>query len=585
VKPVTRADRQTSRRQIMWTPTNPGGYVDKYRIPKRSVLVAAVASLALLAAACGGSSDSSSEGSSGDGTSNESGGTSGSDTPTVGGEVSYGLEAETSGGWCLAEAQLAISGIQVARAIYDTLTVPDSKGDYSGSLAESLTPNADFTQWTVKLRPGITFHDGTPLDAQVVKNNLDAYRGTYPARSPLLFRFVFSNIADTAVVDPSTVLITTATPWPSLPAALFGSGRIGIMGQKQLDSAACDTELIGTGPFKLQDWKVNDRLETVKNPNYWQKDANGTQLPYLDKLTFRPYPDAGARVNALKSGEVNMLHTSGAEQIQELRDDRDNGDVNLVESSDFAEVSYGMLNTSKPPFDNKNARLAAAYALDRDAYNKVINLDMFEMASGPFGKGEIGYLEDAGYPEYDLAKAKEYAAKYQQETGLPLEFTLVSTSDPGVVKAAQFIQEQAQKAGAKVNLRQVDQASLINTALGGDWQALSWRNHPGGNPDGQYNWWKTGSPVNFGKFSDPKIDQLLDQGRAEPDKEKATATYEDINRQFGSEVYNIWLNWTQWDIASDPTVSGVFGPNNPDGSEPFPGLATGHPVLGLNVQN
>lgn len=553
--------------------------MEQDRFRKRPLLAALAVTVALFAAACGGGSES------GGGGENDSGGTSGSDTPTVGGEVSYGLEAESSGGYCLPESQLAISGIQVARAIYDTLTVPDNQGNFTGYLAESVTPNADFTQWTLKVRPGITFHDGTPLDAQVVKNNLDAYRGTYPARGPLLFRFVFEPIQDVSVVDPSTVLITTKTPWPSLPGTLFSSGRVGMLAQAQLDDpSTCDRNLIGTGPFKLQEWKVNDSLTAVKNPNYWQKDANGVQLPYLDQITFRPYSDANARLNALSSGEVNMIHASGAEQIQDLRDQRDSGELELVESNEFAEVSYGMLNASKPPFNNKNCRLAAAYSLDRDAFNKVINLDLFTMASGPFGLGDIGYLEDAGYPEYDFEKAKQFAETCQQELGGPLEFTLVSTTDPGVVKAAQFIQEQAQKVGAKVNLRQVEQAALINTALGGDWQALSWRNHPGGNPDGQYNWWKTGSPVNFGKFSDPEIDRLLDAGRAEPSKEAATQIYEDINKRFGSEVYNIWLNWTQWDVASKG-VKGIYGPNNPDGSEPFPGLATGHPVLGLYTTN
>ena len=99
------------------------------------------------------------------------------------------------GGWCLPEAQLAISGIQVARAIYDTLTAPDENGEIKPFLAESVEPNADNTAWTIKLRDGIKFHDGTALDATVVKNNLDAYRGAYPARQPLLFVFMFQDIA------------------------------------------------------------------------------------------------------------------------------------------------------------------------------------------------------------------------------------------------------------------------------------------------------------------------------------------------------------------------------------------------------
>jgi peptide/nickel transport system substrate-binding protein len=96
--------------------------------------------------------------------------------PQRGGTLVYGLEAETTNGWCLPEGQLAIAGIQVARSIYDTLTVPTGDGSFAPFLAESVTPNADYTQWTITLRPGVTFHDGSPLTAEVVKNNLDAYR-------------------------------------------------------------------------------------------------------------------------------------------------------------------------------------------------------------------------------------------------------------------------------------------------------------------------------------------------------------------------------------------------------------------------
>jgi peptide/nickel transport system substrate-binding protein len=541
------------------------------------VTAAVALSVALVAAACG----SGEEGGTGEG-----GGAGGSETgtPVPGGKVTYGLEAENAGGWCLPEAQLAISGIQVARAIYDTLTVPDSEGRPQPYLAKSVTPNDTFTEFTITLREGVTFHDGSALDATVVKNNLDAYRGAYPARKPLLFTFVFSNVADVSVVDPMTVKVTTKTPWPSFPSYLFGSGRIGIMAQAQLDDPeTCDTKLIGTGPFKLKEWKQNERLVAVKNPDYWQKDSDGNQLPYLDEIEFRPIPDGDARVNALLSGELNAMHTSGAEQIDALRSERDAGKVALVESNEFAEVSYGMLNVSKPPFDNLNARLAAAHALDRDTFNKVRNLDLFTMASGPFAPGEVGYLEDAGFPEYDLDKAKEYVKKYKEETGQDLEFTLASTPDPSTVKSAQFIKEQAEKAGAKVNLKQVEQAALINTALSGDFQAIAWRNHPGGNPDAQYVWWYGGSPVNFNRFNDPEINRLLDEGRQEPDPEKAAKIYQDINRRFGEQVYNIWLNWTQWDIATAPDVRGVYGPDLPDGGEPFPGLATGHPVVGMWV--
>jgi peptide/nickel transport system substrate-binding protein len=543
---------------------------------RRSWLAAGALSFAVIAAACGGGDGEGGSGGSGGGGDAEAG------KPVYGGSVVYGLEAENSGGWCLPEGQLAIAGIQVARTIYDTLTAPDENGEYQPFLAQSVEPNEDYTQWTITLRDGVKFHDGSPLTAEVVKNNLDAYRGAYPARKPLLFIFVLDNIADVSVVDPLTVQVTTKSPWPAFPAYLHSSGRLGMIAQAQLDDPeTCDRNLIGTGPFKLKEWKVNDHLTAVRNTDYWQKDADGNQLPYLDEITYRPIPDGDARVNALLAEELNAMHTATPENIDRLRTEADNGKVAVNESDKFAEVTYVMFNASKPPFDNINARLAAAHAVDRDAFNEVRNLGLTKVASGPFAPGSVGYLEDAGFPTYDLDKAKDYAAKYTQETGLPLEITVLSTPDPSTVKSAQFIQEQVEKAGFKVNLKTVEQAALINNALGSDWNAMAWRNHPGGAPDLQYVWWKSGSPVNFGKFNDPEMDALLDAGRLESDSDKAAAIYQDVNRRFGSQVWNAWLNWTIWDVATAPSVHGVFGPDLPDGGKPFPGLATGHPVSGM----
>jgi len=541
---------------------------------RRTVATAVVLGTALVAAACGGGSESTS---------------GGSDKPTgkpvKGGTISYGLEAETSGGWCLPESQLAISGIQVARSIYDTLAAPNGDGEYVPFLAETITPNADSSSWTIKLREGVKFSDGSPLDATVVKNNLDAYRGKYPARKPLLFIFVLDNIKDVTVVDPLTVNVTTVKPWPSFSAFLHSSGRLGMMGQKQLDDPAnCDKNLIGTGPFKLKEWKVNDRLTLVKNPNYWQKDADGTQLPYLDELVFRPLPDADARLSALQSGEINAMHTSTPQVIEDLRTAKESGSLSELESEKYTELSYGMLNESKPPFNNRNARLALAYGVDMDAFNEVTNLGLLTNASGPFAPGEIGYLKDAGFPKYDLAKAKEYLKKYEQETGQPLEFTIVSTPDPGVVKSVQYLQSEAAKVGAKVKLTTLEQASLITNALAGDYQAMSFRNHPGGDPDLQYVWWKSGAPTNFGRINDPQLDQLLDLGRATKDPAQRQKIYSDVNKRFASEVHNLWLQWSLWTIGSETSVQGVLGPDFPDGSKPFPGLATGHPVSGLWIQ-
>ncbi len=539
--------------------------------PWKAVAVALVGVMVL--AACGGDDDTASEGDDETPTTQDSG------EPTPGGSLVYGVEAETSGGWCLPEAQLAIGGIQVARAVYDTLTLPNADGEYVPYLAESVTPNATFDEWTIALREGVKFHDGSDLTAEVVKNNIDAYRGKYSNRSPLLFIFVYENIDTVEATGPLTVTVTTKTPWPAFPAYLYANGRMGIMGQAQLDDDEhCDEDLVGTGPFVKTEWQVNDHFTAERNTDYWNQP-----YPYLDSIEFRPIPEGEQRVNSLESGEVEVIHTNNALSIDTLRGLAASGDVDLVEGTEYGEVAYMMMNSSVPPFDNILARKALAYAVDRDALREIRTKNVLTNASGPFAPGSVGYLEDTDFPEHDLDEAKDLVAQYEEETGEPLAFTLTNNADADAQATSQLWKEMAEAAGMQVELKTVDQAREIDDAIAGNFQSDLWRNHPGGDPDLQYVWWHSSSPVNFGRIADPEIDRLLDEGRVETDPAKRTEIYEEMNRRFADQVWNVWSQWTLWVIASAPDVHGVLGPDLPDGSAPFPGLSDGHQVAGLWV--
>jgi peptide/nickel transport system substrate-binding protein len=293
----------------------------------------------------------------------------------TGGEVRFGLEAESTGGFCISQAQLAISGIQVAAAMYDTLTAPNTKGEYVPNLAESVTSNPTFTEWTIKLRPNIKFHNGEPLNADAVKLNIDSWRGANPNLPARLFLFVYNNIADVQKVDDLTVKVVTKTPWAAFPSYLYLVGRAGIMAPAQINSpATCATNMIGTGPFKLNnpgDWKVNESLTVNKNPEYWKKDAKGNQLPYLDRITFVPVVDSPTRDTQLQGGQLDLMHTSSAQSIDRLQTVP--GVTETTEKAGNRDVRYYLVNTSRPPFDNADARLALAYALNVPEINTIRN--------------------------------------------------------------------------------------------------------------------------------------------------------------------------------------------------------------------
>ena len=471
--------------------------------------------------------------------------------------------------------------------------VPDANENYARLLAESVTPNADNTKWTIKLRSGIKFHDGTPLTAQVVKNNLDAYRGKYPSRHPQLFLFVFNTyLLDTKVVDPLTVEVDTV-PWSAFPAYLYSSGRLGIMAQAQLDDKkTCASKLIGTGPFKMQDWKRNDHFTAVKNPDYWRKDKDGNALPYLDSITFKPIVESAQMVNGVQAGDIDLALDDGALNIAKYRDFAKSGTINLTESEKYPELSYTLFNSTVAPFNNKNARLAVAYAVDRVQQNKLRNKGLSTLASGPFGPGVMGYLKDTGLPSYDPEKAKGFVAKYKQETGTDLEFTYLSAgTDPEGLKTIALIKTYVEKVGIKMTVKAVDESQGISNVIAKNYQAVGWRNHPGFDPDTEWVWWHCNNktvpcdnPVNFGGFNDPVINQAFEDARSSTDEAQRTADYETINKRFASEVYNGWGFYTDWTVPAAKKVHGINNLPLPDGTAPFPGLTSGFDPAGIWVE-
>jgi len=483
-----------------------------------------------------------------------------------GGDLRFGLEAETTGGFCLNQAQLVTSGKQVAAAIYDTLTAPNTKNEYVPNLAESITPNADFTEWTIKLRPNIKFHDGTPLNADAVKQNMDGWK------QGRLFAFVYSNMGDVTKVDDLTVKVTTKTPWKAFPAYLYLEGRAGIMAPAQMANATtCATNMIGTGPFKLNspsDWKVNESMKVVKNPDYWKKDAKGNALPCANSITFVPIPDSPTRDTQLLGGQLDVMHTSSSASIIKLQD---SAGVDVIrEKPGNRETRYYQINASKPPFNSADARLALAYAVDAKTINQIRNQGLNTLATQTMDSKSPGYLKNNGFPKYNLKKAQELVSKVKAANGGAFDVSLLTTTDSDNSAEAQLIVEQLKKAGMNATINQIDQSSLVNDLLGGNFSITLVRNFhsdPAYGDAGNYVWFSKGSPVNFSKFDDPTVQAALDQGRTSTDDAALTKAYQDFNRAMAKGIYNIPVWYSEWALASKG-VTGQNGAPLPDGSKP-----------------
>jgi peptide/nickel transport system substrate-binding protein len=559
---------------------------DSYRhvTRKRWLRVVAVgASLALLAAACGGGG-----GGGGGGQGAQTNIPKDSGKPVEGGSLRYGIDTETLGGWCLPTAQLSAGGTEVEQAVYDTLTAPNDKGEFVPYLAKSISHSDDYKTWTVELRDGIQFHNGEPFNADAVKLNFDRYR------KGVLFGLFFADLADVQATGPMTVTFTTTVPWVNFPAFLWGNpARVGIAAPAQLnDQESCPRNLIGTGPFKFQDWVPNDHLTVVKNPDYWQKDKDGNKLPYLDQITFRPVPDVSQRVNGLKGGDLDLVHLTDGQQITGLRNDAKAGTVKMLETDRSGGISHTMLNAGKAPFDNLNARLAVAYATDRNALNQLSNNEVSQTWDQPYDPQTIGYQKDPGFPNYDPKKAEDYVNKYKQETGQSeLHFSIQSEPTPTAQQLAAAIKSQVEKvSGISVDLAPpTEESQYINLGIAGDYQAILWRNFEAIDPDTLLIWWSsqlpdpnTGQPtrnlVDFGRINDSQIDQALKQARSETDQAKRTALYQDIGKQFAKNAYNIWGWLTLWAFAAKPNVNGLAGPDLPGPNAAGDGGSRGVPI-------
>ena len=537
-------------------------------------LAAAVLVTGLTVAACGGGDD----GGDGGGTETTSGGgpattappptTAAGEQPQPGGKLVMAVEADTSNPWRPAEMLCAISCHQTIRNIYDALTMPNADGGWTPYLAESLTPNEDYTQWTITARAGVKFHDGTDFDGAAIVENLERARKGITTGAVL--RQVVS--IEVAPDDPMSAIVTVEQPWVAFPYHMGGQAGY-IASPTWLAASDADatlkTQPVGTGPFVYVSYEKDVSFKMKKNEDYWNQP-----YPYLDELEIQPINDALSRRDALLSGTIDMLHSANG---QTIADAREATDYNLTEITNNGETAYTLLHVTQEgsPLQDQRVRCALAYATDESALIQAIGAGVNQQASGPFSPTQVGYLEDTGFPmQQDMAKAQELIAAYKAENPGPLSISLASTTDQTNAIIAQQQQQWWLEAGFdEVTIDQIDQASYILTAGLGNFQVFQWRNHGGFDLDQQYYWWHSSSskPVgelalNFGRIRDPQLDALLDENRGSTDPERKKEIAEEVNRLFAEQCYNIWGSYSVWGIIYKPNVSAPTAFELPDGT-------------------
>ena len=297
------------------------------------------------------------------------------------------------------------------------------------------------------------------------------------------------------------------------------------------------------------------------------------------------------RSNALLSGEIDIMHTASGDEIARLQGE---DSVEVVVNDEFISTGYVLLNSGNEDslISDQRVREAMAAAIDRDVVSQARSAGLFEPANGPFPPGACGYVDETGYPEYDPDRARELVEEVSAEIGGPVSFSYKTTTDPFNLTSAELYQQLWQEVGMEVSIDQVEQGEFISDALMGDFEAFGWRGHGGFDPDGQAFWWKSSNALeppalglNFGRIRDEGIDEQLTIVRNSDDQDERCAAAEEINRIFGEEVYNIWLNWNEWGIAFSPNVHNTHDFTLPSGSTILgeTGVAGQHPTMQIWV--
>lgn len=312
-------------------------------------------------------------------------------------------------------------------------------------LAESYTSNTSATEFTIKLRKGVKFQDGTEFNAAAAKANLDRLSDQ---TQKLKRNSLFSMVSKTDVVDDNTIKIALKYPFGAMINTLAHPAGM-MISPKALQQYGKEVSKhpVGTGPYSFKEWIPGTKLTVVKNDKYW-----GTQAQY-NSITFKAVKEDGSRVAMIQTGEADFIYPVPTMQIDKLKADKN---ISIQQGPSMV-VRYVSMNVNKKPFDNIKVRQALNYAIDKKAFAQVV----FNGFSAPM-KSIIApnvqfYSEQKQY-DYDIEKAKQLLKEAGYADGF--KTTLWSGNTSTALKVDEFLQQQLAKVGVTVTVVPQESAAL-----------------------------------------------------------------------------------------------------------------------------
>jgi peptide/nickel transport system substrate-binding protein len=425
---------------------------------------------------------------------------------------------------------------------YESLTGYDAKLNIVPALAERWeTPND--TTYIFHLRRGVKWHDGTDFTAEDVKYTFDV---VLDPKGPAVWRTNFDQVDQVEVMDKNTVKFTTKTPFPPLLGAFAILRSSAIVQKGAMERGKLDTQVIGTGPYKMTEYVPKSHVKLVKNADYW-----GKPVPNINEVTLKVLEDEDARVAALRSGSIDYAFLT-AEGEQRLRNERN---LQILKGPRiFLYVIFA--NVTRKPWGDVRVRQAINLATDRD---EIIDkaLSGAGTVAGPiasgFGNWSVPPEElKAKWYKPDLAKARQLLKDAGVADGQKMDL-LLNASNPFFPAAAVVFKSQLQKVGIDVQIRQVEQGVFIREsgADGGfnyDYSLNAFT--PRHDPDG-FLWarYYSKNPASVG-YANDKVDDLLAKARITVDVAARKRMYDEAQRILLDEAPALWL-------AVDNNVEGI----------------------------
>ena len=548
-------------------------------------LLAVLVSFVLIASACGGGSDDATTSgtdsptttAAGGGAEDTDGGADDSadgselvtDEDTVaqsGGVLRVGVEGEPTS-LNPSNSAFAPGAVIMGQAIFDTLTVWDTDRRWANNMTESWTPNDDFSVWEMKLRPGITFTDGVPFNADAVVRSLQAQ--VDDPLVGLVFKPVFDGDVPFEKVDDLTVRINALGSNALIPA--YFATQLGMIGSPAWFDArdedpSLDQRPIGAGPFVIEERVQDSVTRLVRNDTWWRTD----QEIYLDAIEIFPNNQEGVRADQLLSGELEMNHASDADSILRFRDEPT---VNRIED-DQGEQFFFVFNTDSPPFDDIRVRQAATHSFPEQQYNELIRRGSAERADSLFAPGEDWYVPEitqiTDQPELSGPLIDAYCADVPEScTDGKVDIEYQNNGPSLSLDNIRSVMVSAWEPFFNVTEQVVPQDNFILEVATGQFDVSTYRYH--GNPDPEIEFaFLSCSTVgvislNWSRYCDEDREALLAQQRVAVDEAERVAIWAEIQQNIADSYQYLITTHLNWTIAADESVMGICDLQTVDG--------------------